>query len=76
MIKLITIKHWQGVFDMFIGRKEELAGLNERYNSGKFECAVIWGRRRVGKTELINEFVKDKKNIFFTAAEGSGQINV
>lgn len=45
---------------MFIGRKYELLQLNKLYNSGKFEFAVIYGRRRVGKTAIINEFVKDK----------------
>jgi len=38
---------------MFIGRDEELKSLNERYSNSHYECAVIWGRRRVGKTELI-----------------------
>ena len=61
---------------MFIGRTEELKSLAEYYNSGKYECAVIYGRRRVGKTELITEFVKDKKNIFFTAAEGTYKKNL
>ena len=75
MIKLILI--WKReVQRMFIGRKEELASLNERYNSGKYECAVIWGRRRVGKTELINEFIKGKKHIYFTAAEGTEKKNL
>ena len=61
---------------MFIGRTQELESLNKRYNSGRFECAVVLGRRRVGKTELINEFIKGKKSIFFTAVEGSPQKNV
>ena len=61
---------------MFIGRTEELSSLNERYNSGKYECAIIWGRRRVGKTELITEFVKNKKHIYFTAVEGTEQKNL
>ena len=34
---------------MFIGRKTELKQLNEQYNSNKFEFAVIYGRRRIGK---------------------------
>jgi len=61
---------------MFIDRTEELASLNERYNSGKYECAIIWGRRRVGKTELITEFVRNKKHIYFTAVERTEQKNL
>ena len=61
---------------MFIGRKKELERLNERYNSGKFECVAIYGRRRVGKTELIKEFIKDKKAIFFTALEYEYEANL
>ena len=50
---------------MFIGRERELSTLNRLYASDKFEFAVIYGRRRVGKTALITEFVKNKKNISF-----------
>lgn len=50
---------------MFIGRQQELNTLHKLYNSGKFEFAVIYGRRRVGKTALISEFTKDKATIFF-----------
>lgn len=49
---------------MFIGRKRELASLDRLYASNKFEFTVIYGRRRVGKTALINQFIKDKKAIF------------
>lgn len=49
---------------MFHYRESELAKLNKRYQNRQFECIVIYGRRRVGKTALINEFCKDKKNIF------------
>jgi AAA+ ATPase superfamily predicted ATPase len=38
---------------MFVGRKQELTKLNKMYESAKFEFAVIYGRRRVGKTTLI-----------------------
>ncbi len=51
----------------FYCRDEELRKLNKRYENGKFECVVIYGRRRVGKTALINEFCKDKPTIFFSA---------
>ena len=52
---------------MFHYRESELAKLNRRYQNRQFECIVIYGRRRVGKTALINEFCKDKKTIFFSA---------
>jgi AAA+ ATPase superfamily predicted ATPase len=61
---------------MFIGRDMELGRLNERYDSGKFEFVTIYGRRRVGKTALIREFIKDKRAIFFTAAENSKDRNL
>src|SRR3989338_8690241 len=50
---------------MFIGRKKELAALQERYESGNAELVAIWGRRRVGKTELIKQFLKDKHGAYF-----------
>ena len=51
----------------FYCREDELRKLNKRYAGDKFECIVIYGRRRVGKTALINEFCKDKPTIFFSA---------
>ena len=61
---------------MFIGRKRELDNLNQRYGCGKFECAIIYGRRRVGKTTLINEFIKDKEAISYTGIEGNQKENL
>jgi uncharacterized protein len=61
---------------MFIGRKRELNDLKQRYENGKFEFAVMYGRRRVGKTTLINEFVKDKEVIFYTGIEGNEKENL
>ena len=61
---------------MFIGRVRELDDLNRRYASGKFECAIIYGRRRVGKTTLINEFIKDKDVISYTGIEGNEKENL
>lgn len=61
---------------MFIGRKKELGELNKLYNSDKFEFAVIYGRRRVGKTALINEFTKSKDTIFFTGVETNAKQNL
>ena len=61
---------------MFIGRKKELSALNDFYGSGRFEMVTIYGRRRVGKTELIKEFIKDKKAIYFLATEGNYRENL
>ena len=61
---------------MFYCRERELHDLEKRYARGEFECIVIYGRRRVGKTALINEFCKDKPTIFFSALNASEQENL
>lgn len=61
---------------MFYGREKELKKLNSMYDSNKFEFAVFYGRRRVGKTTLIREFCKDKRAIYFVAREASGEVNL
>ena len=61
---------------MFHCRKKELALLNKHYQGKQFECMVIYGRRRVGKTALINEFCKDKPVIFFSALNASAKENL
>lgn len=54
---------------MFIGRERELASLKEFYDKDGIGMTVIYGRRRIGKSTLIAEFVKDKKRIFYTATK-------
>ena len=61
---------------MFVGRQQELNKLNKMYESNQFEFAVIYGRRRVGKTTLIREFCKDKQAIYFVAREANDLINI
>ncbi|MDR0469232.1 MAG: ATP-binding protein [Peptococcaceae bacterium] len=61
---------------MFIGRAKELDKLNKMHNSDRFEFAVIFGRRRVGKTTLIREFIKGKNSIFFVASESTALDNL
>ena len=61
---------------MFYCREEELSTMNRRYEKGRFECIVIYGRRRVGKTALINEFCKEKPTIYFSALNASSQENL
>lgn len=52
---------------MFVNRHSELQLLEQRYASGQAELFVLYGRRRVGKTELLTEFCRDKRHIFFVA---------
>lgn len=56
---------------MFFGRTDELKSMNKRYDKGRFECIIMYGRRRVGKTSLITEFCKGKPNIYFSAVKGT-----
>lgn len=61
---------------MFIGRENELKTLDKLYSSDRFEFAVIYGRRRVGKTELIKNFIQSKNAIYFTGIESNAKQNL
>jgi len=61
---------------MFIGRDFEIKELNKLYNTDKFQCIIVYGRRRVGKTRLIQEFIKDKKAIYFASMITSSKQNL
>ena len=61
---------------MFHCRDKELHDLNKRYKKNEFECIVLYGRRRVGKTALINEFCKGKPTVFFSALNASSRENL
>ena len=52
----------------FIGRQSELEKLNTEYGRDS-SFVVIYGRRRVGKTTLIKEFLKEKTAFYFLATE-------
>ena len=51
----------------FIDRKEELDNLYRLWQRDKAELVVIYGRRRIGKTELIKQFIKNKPSIYYFA---------
>lgn len=61
---------------MFIGRERELEALDRLFSSNKFEFAVIYGRRRVGKTALINRFIDGKNAIYFMGVESNSKQNL
>lgn len=49
----------------FINRKKELLFLEEKWKEPGAQFIVLWGKRRVGKTELVKQFLKDKAHIYF-----------
>ncbi|MBM3677957.1 MAG: ATP-binding protein, partial [Actinobacteria bacterium] len=54
---------------MFINREDELRALERRSQSGRGEFLVVWGRRRVGKTELLSHFLEGRRGVHFEATE-------
>ena len=54
---------------MFINRHQELAALERMFQSEIAEFFVLYGRRRVGKTELLLQFCKEKRSIYFLASQ-------
>ncbi len=49
---------------MFINRIKELKSLEEEYESKSSTFSVVYGRRRVGKTALLSQFIKNKPHIY------------
>lgn len=61
---------------IFINRKEELKILEERFGSGRAEFLVIYGRRRIGKTELIKRIIAEKDGIILMGREESRKLQL
>lgn len=59
-----------------IGREKELSVIEEKCASGRFEFLVMYGRRRVGKTTILNEIAKRHDTIFFSAQEKNDELNL
>ena len=55
--------------ERFFGRARELAFLDELADSGRPELHVLYGRRRVGKTELLQRFCAGRRSVYFLAAQ-------
>lgn len=49
---------------MFVNRTKELEALEEEYYSKKASFSVVYGRRRVGKTALLSQFIQNKRHIY------------
>lgn len=61
---------------MFIGRETELKFLNDKYETEGGQLVVLYGRRRVGKTETLREFCKGKPHIFFSCTQTTDRVQL
>jgi AAA+ ATPase superfamily predicted ATPase len=64
------------MIQQFINREEELKFLEEKYLEDSPQLIIIYGRRRVGKTELIKKFIQNKKNIYILCSKTSIRENI
>lgn len=55
----------------FIDRNDEFAVLEKEYAASRSSLVILYGRRRVGKTALISEFIKNKHALYYLATEES-----
>ena len=60
----------------FLGRKTECESLEQMYRRNDFQMLVLYGRRRVGKTTLLNHFSEGKDALFFTGIESKDEENL
>ena len=61
---------------MFIGREKEIAFLESKYTAENGQLIVLYGRRRVGKTETLKEFCKNKPHVFFACRECTDKLQL
>ena len=59
----------------FINRKEELAFLEDIYHQKGTKVVILYGRKRVGKTEIIKAFSKNKDSLYFLADKRGTELN-
>ena len=51
----------------FIDRERELGALKKFWKGNEAQLIVIYGKRRIGKTELIKQFIKEKPHVYYLA---------
>lgn len=61
---------------MFIGREAELKFLNDKYSNAGGQLIVLYGRRRVGKTETLRAFCKGKPHVFFSCTQTTDPVQL
>ena len=61
---------------MFIGREAELRFLEDKYQEDRGQLIVLYGRRRVGKTETLREFCKGKPHVFYSCTQSTDKVQL
>jgi len=56
---------------MFYGRTYELSAIKKAIESGKSEFGIIYGRRRIGKSELLKKLIKRKGDLYFEGLQSA-----
>ena len=64
------------MFSIFIDRKEALGLFEEEWKKKKGRLIILYGRRRIGKSRLLREFMKDKKGVYYIAEDISYKIQI
>ncbi len=64
------------MFKQFLNREKELNWLKKNYQKKESSFLIIYGRRRVGKTELIKQFIQNKPHIYFLAGTKTEKENI
>ncbi len=64
------------MYQLFIDRCDDLKFLEERYRERRPQFIIVYGRRRIGKTELLLRFSKDKPHIYFLCEKTSTRANI
>ena len=61
---------------MFIGREAELKFLQDKFDNENGQLVVLYGRRRVGKTETLREFCKGKPHVFYSCTQSTDKVQL
>lgn len=61
---------------MFIGREAELKFLQDKFDNENGQLVVLYGRRRVGKTETLREFCKGKQHVFYSCTQSTDKVQL